>query len=126
MAAGGSLTSKQDIPLEKRTACIMAIIFSAFEVLTVWKTSGLLVRIPRLDRPFQGDRKKAISLCLISISVISGTQWLITSIERKSFPIKKLYFGDTHGEGIGVLLEPFETIFELHAAIMAYELYCEL
>ena len=94
----------------------------------VWEMVSLLISIPRqkLDHSFDVLDKKRISVCLISVIVISGTQWLITSIENKSFPLERLYFGDKPGQAIGILLEPFETIFELHAAMTALELYKEM
>ena len=93
----------------------------------VWEMVSLLISIPRqkFDHSCNVLDKKIISVCVISVIVISGTQWLITSIENKLFLLQRLYFGDEPGQAIGILLEPFETIFQLHAAMTALELKCD-
>ena len=127
-AAAGSLITNHGLAAEKRFSCIIAVVHSTVKVLMVWQMTGFLISIPRqkCDRLFDVPDKKISSVCLITVIVVSGTQWLIASIEHKTFLLEKLYFGDNSGEAIGILLEPFETIFELHAAMVAYELYKEL
>ena len=128
IAAAGSLTTIHDLDAEKSVCCTIAVVHSMAKVIIVWQMTGLLITIPRqiCDHSFDVLDKKRISVYLISVIVISGTQWLITSIENKSFPLERLYFGEKPGQAIGILLEPFETIFEFHAAMMAYELYKEM
>ena len=127
-AAAGSLITNHGLAAEKRVCCIIAVVHSTVKVLMVWQMIDFLITIPRqkCDRLFDVPDKKRLTVCLITVIVVSGTQWLIASLEHKTFPLEKLYFGDNFGEAIGILLEPFETIFELHAAMVAYELYKEL
>ena len=128
IAAAGSLTTIHDLDAEKSVSCTIAVVRSMAKIIMVWQITGLLITIPRqtCDHSFDVLDKKRISVFIISVIVISGTQWLITSINNKSFPLERLYFGEKPGQVIGILLEPFETIFELHAAMMAYELYKEM
>ena len=127
-AAAGSLITNHGLAADKRFSCIIAVVHSTVKVLMVWQMTDFLISIPRqkCDRSFDVPDKKRLSIYLITMIVVSGTQWLIASIENKTFLLEKLYFGDNSGEAIGILLEPFETIFELHAAMVAYELYREL
>ena len=128
IAAAGILLTNHELDGETHILCTTAIVLSTVKVVMVWQMAGLLISIPRqkLDNSCDVLDKKRISVCLISVIVMSGTQWLITSIENKSFPLERLYFGDNPGQALGILLEPFETIFELHAAMMALELYKEM
>ena len=127
-AAAGILITNHGLAAEKRVSCIVAVVHSTVKVLMVWQMTRFLISIPRqkCDRSFDVFDKKRTAICLIAVMVVSGAHWLITSIENKTFPLEKLYFGDNFGKAIGILLEPFETIFELHAAMVAYELYREL
>ena len=128
IAAADILLTNHALDGETHILCTIAIVLSTVKVVMVWQMAGLLISIPRqkLDNSCDVLDKKRISVCLISVIVMSGTQWLITSIDNKSFPLERLYFGDKPGQAIGVLLEPFETIFELHAAMTALELYKEM
>ena len=128
IAAAGILLTNHELDEETHILCTIAIVQSTAKVLVVWQMAGFLISIPRqkLDNSYDVLDKKRISVCLISVIVISGTQWLITSLNNKSFPLERLYFGDKPGQAIGILLEPFETIFELHAAMTALELHKEM
>ena len=51
---------------------------------------------------------------------------MILTFEGNMFTLQKLYYGYIAGEVIVVLLEPFGTIYGLHAVMMAYELYKDI
>ena len=110
-AATGSLISNHQLDTDQRVSCAVAIILSLIKVLMVWQMTIFLLRIPRqqLNQPFQ---RKLVLVCLINVMVISGNQWLVTNLnEHETFPLEQLYFGDVAGKAIGVLLEPFGTIY---------------
>ena len=121
-----SLISNHQLDTDQRVSCAVAIILSLIKVLMVWQMTIFLLRIPRqqLNQPFQ---RKLVLVCLINVMVISGNQWLVTSLnENETFPLEQLYFGDVAGKAIGVLLEPFGTIYGFHAVIMAFESYQDI
>ena len=125
-AATGSLVSNHQLDTDQRVSCAVAIILSLIKVLMVWQMTIFLLRIPRqqLNQPFQ---RKLVLVCLINVMVISGNQWLVTSLyEHETFPLEQLYFGDVAGKAIGLLLEPFGTIYGFHAVIMAFESYQDI
>ena len=126
--AGNLINNGNLMSPEEHMSCKIAIVYSVIKILTAWQMTVFLSRIPRqkCDNPSEHVKIKWILVCLISVMVICGVQWLITSLENKTFLLQRLYFGDKAGKAIGILLEPFGTIYSLHAATVAYELYGEI
>ena len=125
MAAAGILMNNQTVEKEEHLSCVIVIVYSAVKVLMMWQMTVFLIGIPRckFDSEIENGAKKRVLICLVNVMVLCGIQWMILSLEKKTFILQKLYFGDVAGEAIFVLLEPFGTIYGLHAVMMAYELY---
>ena len=128
MAAAGILMSNQLVDRDEYLSCVIAIVYSAVKVLMVWQMTAFLIRVPRrkFDSEIENGAKKRVLVCLINVMVVCGIQWVILTLEGKIFMLQKLYYGDAVGEAIDVLLEPFGTIYGLHAVMMAYELYNDI
>ena len=126
--AGNLINNGNVMSPEEHTSCKIAIVYAVVKILTAWQMTVFLSRIPRqkFGNPSEHVKIKLVLVCLISVMVICGVQWLITSLENKMFLLQRLYFGDKAGKAIGILLEPFGTIYSLHAATVAYELYGEI
>ena len=119
------LSSSSRIGLRYPHPCAVGIVLAVVKPVLVCQMTMFLLSISRRKSAISQDptHKKWTAVCLITAMVVSGTQWLVASLEYKTFPLEKLYFGPRPGNAVGVVLEPFETIFRLHAAMMAYELY---
>ena len=55
--------------------------------------------------------------------VLNATNWLVSIAEENSWMDFQSYFGSQLGKVMGVLMEPFASLYGLHAAIIAYETY---
>ena len=126
--AGNLINNGNVMSPEEHISCKIAIVYAVVKILTAWQMTVFLSRIPRqkFGNPSEHVKIKLVLVCLISVMVICGVQWLITSLENKMFLLQRLYFGDKAGKAIGILLEPFGTIYSVHAATVAYELYGEI
>ena len=124
-AAVGILMNSQVIDRQEHISCVIGIVYSAVKILMMWQMTVFLIGIPR--REFEGEfhhaRRKWVLICLINVMVVCGVQWIITSLTTNPFQLQRHYFGDVAGDAIWILLEPFGTLYGLHAAMMAYELY---
>ena len=123
--AGNLLSNKNLLNPQEDISCKIAIAYSVVKMISVWQMTSFLARIPRqhYGRSVEHAQTKWVLVCLATVVVTAGVHWLSTSLEEKAFLLQRLYFGDKAGNVIGVLLEPFETIYDLHAAMVAYELY---
>ena len=129
LSAGGILINNHEDRTAEHTLsklCILAIVHAVVRMIMVWQMTVFLIGLPRrtFDTPFAHAEKKWVLIRLISVIVISGTQWLITSMANSSIIVlQRIFFGKVAGEVVGDILEPFGTLYGLHAAMMAYELY---
>ena len=128
MAAAGILMNNQTVDKEMHLSCVIAIVYSTVKVLMMWQMTVFLIGIPRrqFDSEIENGANKRVLVCLVNVMVLCGIKWMILSLENNTFILQRLYFGIVAGEAIGVLLEPFGTIYGLHAVMMAYELYKDI
>ena len=66
-------------------------------------------------------------LCLMNIITLCGSWWFVMIIhENFMMPhIEILYFGPRFRHMFGSMLEPFRSLYKIHAAMTAYEIYKE-
>ena len=114
-----------DLDSDKIALAVFGTVYSVVTIVTVWQMTAFLLQIPR--RQFVDPLEtKWVLICLIYIVVTCSTEWLITSSYRETWSIQCLYFGETTGNVIGVVLEPFETLYKLHTAMTAYEVFKDI
>ena len=101
---------------------ISSIIYSIFIIFLIFNLTSFLLRIQRHD-PLNPTQVKWVLAFLIYISVLNSTEWLIDSIIVETWIVQCQFFGQTTGKVIGTLLDPFATLFGLHAAMVAHEAF---
>ena len=69
---------------------------------------------------------KLVLVCLVYTIVLNATNWLNSVAEVNTWIELQSYYGSNLGEVMGGLFEPFESLYGLHAAIVAYESYQDL
>ncbi|XP_071487784.1 uncharacterized protein [Diadema antillarum] len=116
LVKGGSL-SNDDILLS-----VSAIVYSLVITIVIWLTATFLFDIQRYSKATPQRTKWNLS-CLIYIIVMNGMEWVIRSFTAENWVIHTLFFGNKTGEVIGVLLDPFSSLYQLHTAMIAYEIY---
>ncbi|XP_041454698.1 uncharacterized protein LOC121407607 [Lytechinus variegatus] len=67
---------------------------------------------------------KWTSRCLLAVGMVNATQWLLDSLSHEEeWPVLSMFFEGNVGLVIGMIFVPFLHLYELHIAIMAYEIY---
>ena len=102
-----------------------AAIYSIFRVYLFWSMTSFLLVVQR--RTVQSlTEAKLVTSCLLYMIALNATNWLISIAEENSWIELQSYYGSKVGEVMGGLFEPFESLYGLHAAIVAYETYQKL
>lgn len=101
---------------------IYAIIYSLAIILMIWQMTAFLLQVQGI-RMTNICEIKWVLVCLIYISVANGTRWLVESISINTWHVQCAFYGEGAGNAVGTLLEPFATLYGLHAATVAYEVY---
>ena len=115
-----SSIGKEDIVL-----AIYAAIYSIIRIYLLWlMTLFLLVVQRRLVRSV--PETKLVLVCLIYTIALNASNWLISIADVNTWIELQSYYGSKLGEVMGGLFEPFESLYGLHAAIVAYESYQDL
>ena len=115
-----SSVGREDIVLASYAA-----IYSIFRIYLFWSmTSFLFVVQHRLVQLLL--ETKLVLVCLIYTIVLNATNWLYSVAEENTWIELQSYYGSNLGEVMGGLFEPFESLYGLHAAIVAYESYQDL
>ena len=103
---------------------IFAIAYSFFIVPTIWYMTTFLLRVQRqLGRVRDPLETKWTMVLLVNIMVTNGMQWLIESVARVESPLTRKFFAGQTGDVMSIVLNPFTTLYGLHAAMIAYEAY---
>ena len=84
-------------------------------------TSFFLVVQRRLVRSV--PETKLVLVCLTYTIALNATNWLISIADVNTWIKLQSYYGSKLGEVMGGLFEPFDALYGLHAAIVAYETY---
>ena len=116
-----SILDKTEIDL-----CAIGIINSIVSISAVWQMTSFLISLPM--KSLKNTREmKWVLLCLINIIVLCGSWWFVMIIdENLMMPhIEILYFGPRFAHIISSMLEPFLSLYKIHAAMTAYEIYKE-
>ena len=106
--------------------CAIGIINSLVTITAVWQMTSFLLSMPM--KSVKNTREmKWVLLCLINIIVLCGSWWFVMVIdENLMMPhVEILYFGPRFGHMFGSMLEPFLSLYKIHAAMTAYEIYKE-
>ena len=103
------------------TDCAYAIVSASVSIIKVGLMTLFLLIIQR--QAISNEEKKWTVACLIFASVMNATQWLYDVIGGSEWSVLGEYIGEHAGEVITVLLEPFASLYGLHAAMIAYEAY---
>ena len=101
---------------------IFGLVYSIVIVVYIWYSTSFLLRIQRRNLMSPLEIKWVLAT-LVFIATSNATEWLIDTIIVQEWPVQGRYFGKTAGRAIGVLLDPFTTLYGLHAAMVAYEAY---
>ena len=123
IAAAGSLFNPEAVYDPNEIALfVFAMLYSVVTSSMIWLMTSFLLRIQRQPQGNIVETKWTL-VCLIYMTLTNATQWLIESIIVQRWPVHRAYFGNTAGQVIGILLDPFVTLYGLHAAMVAYEIY---
>ena len=103
------------------TDCAYAIVSASVSIIKVGLMTLFLLIIQR--QAISNEEKKWTLACLIFASVMNATQWLYDVMDGSEWSVLGEYIGEHASEVITVLLEPFASLYGLHAAMIAYEAY---
>ena len=106
--------------------CAIGIINSLVTITAVWQMTSFLLSMPM--KSVKNTREmKWVLLCLINIIILCGSWWFVMVIDENFMMphIEILYFGSRFGHMFGSMLEPFLSLYKIHAAMTAYEIYKE-
>ena len=99
-----------------------AAIYSIFRIYLFWSMTSFLLLVQR--RMVQSLLEtKLVVVCLLYTVALNAANWLISIAEVNACIELQSYYGSKLGEVMGGLFEPFESLYGLHAAIVAYETY---
>ena len=99
-----------------------AAIYSIFRIYLFWSMTSFLLLVQR--RMVQSLLEtKLVLVCLLYTVALNAANWLISIAEVHACIELQSYYGSKLGEVMGGLFEPFESLYGLHAAIVAYETY---
>ena len=101
---------------------VFAIFYSIVIMIMTWQMTSFLLRVQKYKIQSHLEMKWNL-VCLINIIVTNAMQWLIESVTIEESPLPCTYFSEKTGRVVGILLNPFATLYGLHAALMAYETY---
>ena len=91
-------------------------------MIMIWLMTSYLLRVQKYKIKSPLEMKWNL-ICLINIIVTNSMQWMVESIQIEDSPLPCQYFTEHTGQVIGILLNPFSTLYGLHAAMVAYETY---
>ena len=117
-----SILDKTEIDL-----CAIGIINSLVTITAVWQITSFLLSMPM--KSVKNTREmKWVLLCLINIIILCGSWWFVMIIDETFMipHIEILYFGPRFAHIISSMLEPFLSLYKIHAAMTAYEIYKEV
>ena len=117
-----SIFDKTEIDL-----CAIGIINSLVTITAVWQMTSFLLSMPM--KCVKNTREmKWVLLCLINIIILCGSWWFVMVIDETFMipHIEILYFGPRFAQIISSMLEPFLSLYKIHAAMTAYEIYKEV
>ena len=104
--------------------CIFSIAGGIVAIIQVALMTLFLLVVQRQSIPQEGRRWTYV--CLMYATVMSTAQWLYGVKKESEWTVVGEYIGDRQGEVLTLLLEPFATLYRLHAAMVAYEAYVSL
>ena len=104
--------------------CIFSIAGGIVAIIQVALTTLFLLVVQRQSIPQEGRRWTYV--CLVYATVMSTAQWLYGVKKGSEWTVIGRYIGHRQGEVLTLLLEPFATLYRLHAAMVAYEAYVSL
>ena len=99
-----------------------AVIYSIFRLYLFWLMTSFILIVQRQMIQSVTEAKVAMK-CLLYVVALNGTNWLISIVDVNSWIELQSYYGPTLGKIMGALMEPFVSLYGLHAAIVAYETY---
>lgn len=100
----------------------VTFVISCYDIVRVVLTTLVLLVAQR--QQLQGAReRKWARICLMYLVAANITQWLEESTKKPLWLVLSSGFGLFKGEIIGMLLNPFITIYSLHSATVAYEIF---
>ena len=112
-----SSVGREDIVLASYAA-----IYSIFQMYLFWLMTSFILIVQRQMIPSVTEAKVVLA-CLLYVVALNTTNWLVSITEENSWIDLQSYYGSQLGEVMGVLMEPFASLYGLHAAIIAYETY---
>ena len=112
-----SSVGREDIVLASYEA-----VFSIFRMYMFWLMTSFILIVQR-QMILSVTEAKVVLTCLLYVVALNATNWLVSIAEENSWMDFQSYFGPQLGEVMGVLMEPFASLYGLHAAIIAYETY---
>ena len=124
-AAVGILFRISSVEREEIVLASYALIYSIFKMYLFWHMTSFILIVQRQLIQCSTEAK-AVLVCLLYVVVLNATNWFVNIVEVNSWIEFQAYFGPTRGEFLGALMEPFESLYGLHATIIAYEAYKSL
>ena len=121
-AAAGLLFTEYSTDPSDLALYILAVLYSIVIIGMTWQMTSFLMRVQKYKTQSHLEMKWNL-VCLINVIVTNAMQWLIEIVVIEESPLARRYFGKVTGQVIGVLLNPFASLYGLHAAMMAYETY---
>ena len=124
IAFGFGLLLHQKLDPEHLKLCIFSVAGGIVAIIQVALMTLFLLVVQRQSIPQEGRRWTYV--CLVYATVMSTAQWLYGVKKGSEWTVVGKYIGHQQGEVLTLLLEPFATLYRLHAAMVAYEAYVSL
>ena len=99
-----------------------AAIYSIFRIYLFWFMTSFILIVQRQVIQSVTEAKVAMK-CLLYVVALNAINWLLSIADVNSWIELQSYYGPTLGRIVGALMEPFVSLYGLHAAIVAYETF---